>query len=289
MIILVLTGLWVLLGCAEAAHLITIMTNRSLQTYMILCGVLSLAGLFVFAGIFLFWHRKQKVSRMHKKKSFYSPIIWVFIILACMTVYRLFSGYVPNLEDAVYEIVNGNLDSGRIMTEHPFLGGEMESGMPMRFQILGLSSLYSALITFSQQSQYMIMCKVVPLGVWIFSILVYWMIGEAVFGENIHKKWLFVTCIAGIYLATAGSEGLPGEQLFYAGFSGETIRGLVLMPYALYVSWQRKWLLAAVAVLAEACLVWTTYGVGYCILIILCMLGVHLLSDRRAKHAAGVE
>lgn len=286
MIIWFLTGLWVLLGCAEVAHLITIMTDASLQTYAILSSIVCLAGLFVFVGIFFVWYKKQKKSREIVKKTIYSPVVWVFVILTGATIYRFCQGYVPSLEDGIYEIVLSNLESDSLLTEHPFRGGPMESAIPMRFQILGLSSLYTALITFSQQSQYMIMCKAVPLLVWISSILVYWMFAEDVFGENIYKKWLFVSCVAGIYLATIGSQGLPGERLFYAGFSGETIRGLVLMPYALYVCWHRKWLLAIVAILAEACLVWTTYGFGYCALIALCMFGVHLFLDWRVKHAA---
>lgn len=286
MIIWLLTGLWVLLGCAEVAHLITIMTSRSLQTYTFLCGVLCLAGLVVYTGIFLLGHLSYKKDKTSVTKAFYSPVCWLFVVLAGVTIYRLFRGYVPDLQDAVYEIVVGNLESGSLMTEHPFLGGTMETMMPMRFQILGLSSLYSALITISQQSQYMIMCKIVPLGVWLFSLLNYWLFADAIFGEDNHKKWLFVSFVAFIYLITGNSEGLPGYRLFLAGFSGETIRGLVLMPYTFYVCWQRKWLLAIIAIFVEACLVWTTYGIGYCALITLCIFGVQLLFDRRAKHAA---
>ena len=240
----------------------------------------------MYTGIFLLRHFSYKKNRKCVTKAYYSPVCWLFVVLAGLTVYRLFRGYVPDLQDAVYEMVIGNLESGSLITEHPFFGGTMETVMPMRFQILGLSSLYSALITFSQQSQYMIMCKIVPLGVWIFSILVFWLFAEEIFGEDIHKKWLFVSVVALIYLITGGSEGLAGYRLFFAGFSGETIRGLVLMPYTFYVCWKQKWILAMIAIFAEVCLVWTTYGIGYCALITLCALGVHLLFDRRAKHAA---
>ena len=120
MIVWLLTGLWVLLGCAEMAHLITIMTSRSLQTYTVLCGVLSLAGLFVYIGIFIFWYRRHKVSFVRPVKFRFSPAMILFALLAGMTIYRLFSGYTPDLQDAVYEIVIGNLESGSIMSVHPF-------------------------------------------------------------------------------------------------------------------------------------------------------------------------
>ena len=286
MIIWLMTSLWVLLGCAEVAHLVTIMTNRSLQTYTTLCSVLILAGLFAYIGIFVFGYRRQKNMCNIKWKLAGSPYMVVFAVLAGITTYHFWKGYIPDLQDAVYEIVIGNLETGSIMTTHPFLGSEAGQTMPMRFQILGLSSLYSALITLSQQSQYMIMCKAVPLAVWCLGIMLYWAFAHKLFPENIHKRWLFVSLVSFLYLATSGSQGMAGYRLFYAGFSGETIRTILLMPYTLYVCWQKKWLLAMLAVLVEACLVWTTYGVGYCLLIAVCMFAVHLLTDRRGKHAA---
>ena len=285
MIIWLLTGLWVLLGCAEAAHLITIITDRSLQTYIFLWGVLSLAGLFVCAGTLLILGRKGKKERIARGKD-RSLWAFLFVFLSGVTICRLWGGYAPDLQDAVYDIVIGNLETGSIMTVHPFVGTVTEAAVPMRFQILGLSSLYTALITISQQSQYMIMCKIVPLCLWGSSMLLYWAFSETLFGEDSRKRWIFVSLIAFLYLITDGREGLAGYRLFFAGFSGESIRALLLIPYTFLVCWKRKWLLAVIAMLAEVCLVWTTYGIGYCFCITVCMFGVHLWFDRRAAHAA---
>ena len=286
MIIWLITGLWILLGCAEAAHLITIMTDRSLQTYTVLCSVFVLAGLLACIGLCIWIRRKtaagRKIAGIAARRS---PFMLCFAVLAGMTVYHFLGGYVPDLQDAVYEITLGNVESGSIMTVHPFLGNVTEASMPMRMQILGLSSLYSALITISKQSPYIIMCKVVPLVVWGLSILLYIAFAGELFPENIHKRWLFVSMVALVYLVTSGSTGLAGQRLFYAGFSGEAIRAVLLMPYTLYVSWQKKWHLAILALLAEVCLVWTTFGVGYCFLIAVCMFTVHLWIDRRGAHA----
>ncbi len=286
MIIWIITSLWVLLGCAEAAHLITIMTDRSLQTYTTLCGIFVPAGFFVCMGIGIWLYRRRDMKVHWLKDKWISPYMAVFLVLTGMIIYRIWTGYAPELEDGVYEIVLGNIHSGSLMTEHPFMGGQSAAVMPMRMQILGLSSLYSALITESQQSPYMIMCKVVPLCLFCLSMLLYWAFAEKLFLDNKHKRWVFMSAIAFLVLATMGSEGLMGYQLLHAGFSGETIRGLLLMPYTLYVSWQKKWLSALLAVLAEACLVWTTYGAGYCLLAAAVMLAVHLLTNRRKAHAA---
>lgn len=286
MIIWIISGLWVLLGCAEAAHLIVLMTSRSLQTYTILCSVFVLAGLFAYTGCFFVWYHNQKKQGRRREAFHASPYMAVFAVMALITVYHFGKGYVPDLQDAVYELVIGNLESGSIMTVHPFTGQIGEETMPMRMQILFLSSFYSGLITVSQQSQYIIMCKVVPMCIWVLSMLMYMAFARKLFGEDRDKRWMFLSVVAFLLLATSGSEGLMGYRLFYAGFSGETIRALVLIPYTLYVCWQKKWILAVLAVLAEACLVWTTYGAGYCLFITVCMFLVHLLTDRRTKHAA---
>ncbi len=289
MAIWLVTGLWVILGCAEAAHLITLITDRSLQTYTQLCGIFVAAGMLVYVGILCWMHRKwPKPERINLERK----VLWQGVLFAALTVLTLvhfLQGYVPDLQDAVYDITIGNVESGRIMEVHPFLGQAGGSGMPLRMKILGLSSLYSSLITISQQSIYMIMCKMVPIVIWCCTMLVYQAFGEKLFPHNREKRWLFLSMIALFLLITSKSTGLAGYRVFFAGFSGETIRGVLLMPYALYVSWQRKWLLAVLSIVVEACLVWTTWGIGYCTVIVVCMLLVHLWADRRCKHAGRME
>ena len=290
MIIWLITGFLILIGCAEAAHLITILTDKSLQTYTDLCVVFVVAGFLAYIFLLFLGYRTGKLKAGIKEvsgtKKYWIWGILAFGIFAGVTVYHFCSGYVPQFQDAVYELVLGNLKSEKIMTLHPFLGTETEAAMPMRMRILGLSSLYSALITISQQSAYTIMCKVVPLVIWGLSILLYWEFSKELFPGNTEKRWIFISMIALIYLITSGSTGLVGNRLFYSGFSGETIRAALLMPYTLYVCWHKRWGLAFLAILAEACLVWTTFGAGYCLLIAIVMFIIHCFLNRRRKDAA---
>lgn len=286
MVIWLISGLWILVGCAEAAHLITLITDRSLQTYMNLCSVFCVAGILIIGAGCAVWCRKRQAWKHRRGHFRFSPYMAVFALIGIITVRHFVRGYVPDLEDAVYEMVLGNIKSGSIMTMHPFLGTDTGVYMPLRMQIPGLSSLYSALITISQQSPYMILCKVIPMAVWIAGMLVYYAFAEKLFQENIHKRWAFLSLAAGMLLLTGGSEGLEGFRLLYAGFSGETIRNVVLIPYTIYVCWQRKWPAALLGVAAEVCLVWTTYGVGYAACIAVCMFLLHLCLDRRNRHAA---
>lgn len=289
MSIWIVTGLWVVIGCAQAAHLITIMTDRSLQTYTLLCGVFVLAGLIIYISCVYLLKKKGRLSGAERSgkssgsSKMYKSFFAVMLVFTCVHFIR---GYVPDLQDAVYEITLGNLESGSIMSVHPFLGQAVENTMPMRMQIPGLSSLYSVLVTISQQSPYIILCKIVPLALWVCTMLLYRAFAEKLFPKDDRRQWLFLSFAAFFLLITSKSPGMPGYRLFFAGFSQESIRGILLLPYTLYVSWQRKRLLTVVALLAEICLVWTTYGIGYCAVAAACMWGVHLWSDRRCKHAS---
>ncbi len=286
MVIWIVTGFWVLLGCTEMAHLITIWTNRTLETYILLCGGFVTAGLLAYIGFLCIFRHKIFPKKEKKDTKGWVGYPILFALLTIITIVFMQRSYTPLLQEATYDIVLGNVKQGEIMSVHPFLGTGDVSGMPFRMEILGLSSLYSCLITISKQTPYIILCKVVPTIVWICAMLIYKAFADKLFPASKDKQWLFLCFIAFFFLMTANSEGMAGQRLFYAGFSAETIRGVVLLPYAVYVSWQRKWLLALLSILAEACLVWTTYGIGYSSIIVGCMLVVHLWADRRCRHAA---
>ena len=61
--------------------------------------------------------------------------------------------------------------------------------------------------------------------------------------------------------------GVDGFDIFYGGFRGVTIRATVLLPYLFSCLFERKYLGAVLCILAEACMVWTLYGAGVCLLV----------------------
>lgn len=293
-----ITGLWVALSCAQLAHMITLFTNGTLQTYTQLSCVLVLVGIFAYIGILLIARKKKWIVSESTPKCFASVAkeyvkdnllyITAFAVLAFISIAHFCVNYVPELADGTYDIVLGNLQSGNIHAVHPYTGETVQYAMPLRRQIIGLPSLYSALIMILPASTYVVLCKIVPISLWCFSMLMYWMFGAKLF-EKERDRWLFIIAVALFYLVSKGGAGMPAAQLFGSGFTGEAIRSNLLMPYALYVSWHKKWLLAILAILVEMSVVWTTFGVGYCLLIVVCMFFVHLFLKWRGKYAAGVE
>lgn len=298
MIIWLITGLWIALSCAWMAHMITLFTDGTLQTYTQLGGMFVLVGLFAYIAI-LFLARKKlfATSKQSEKVSIKVTTAYIkdnaiymllFGVLASVSIAHFCSNYVPALSDATYELVLGNLQSGNIHSVHPFTGGISDAVMPLRRQAIGLASFYSAIISMVPASAYVVLCKIVPICLWCFSMLLYWAFGAKLF-EKHRDRWFFMCVIAFFYLVSKGGAGMPAGQLFFAGFSGEAIRAVLLLPYALYVSWQKKWLLAILAILVEVGIAWTTFGVGYSALIVACMILVHLFMKWRGKHAARVE
>lgn len=85
--------------------------------------------------------------------------------------------------------------------------------------------------------------------------------------------------------------GMDGFDIFYGGFRGVTIRAVVLLPYLIACLMERKYFGVILCVLAEACMVWTLYGAGVCLLVTLGWIVLHkllsLLPGRRKKEAAG--
>lgn len=298
MIIWLITGLWIALGSAWLAHMITLFTDGTLQTYTQIACVFVLVGIFAYIGILCIARKKQCIisTREHKisvvvvKEYVEENLLYiiVFAVLMMISIAHFCVNYVPELTDGTYDIVLGNLQSGNIHKVHPFTGAISERVMPLRRQMIGLPSFYSALISMLGVSTYTILCKVVPISLWCLSMLMYWAFGAKLF-ERERDRWLFIIAVSLFYLVSKGGVGMPAQHLFVSGFTGEAIRSTLLIPYALYVSWQKKWLLAILAILVEACIVWTTFGAGYCLFLVVCMFFVHLFMKWRGKYAARVE
>ena len=85
--------------------------------------------------------------------------------------------------------------------------------------------------------------------------------------------------------------GVDGFDIFYGGFRGVTIRAVVLLPYLIVCLMERKCFGVILCVLAEACMVWTLYGAGTCLLVtfgwIVLRKLLSLLPGRQKKEAAG--
>lgn len=82
------------------------------------------------------------------------------------------------------------------------------------------------------------------------------------------------------------AASMDGYALFFAGYTGAGIRAGIILPYALLCCLQGKWKSVILCILAEVCVVWTLYGLGYTVVIVavfLLLKGIRRLLERRGK------
>jgi len=75
----------------------------------------------------------------------------------------------------------------------------------------------------------------------------------------------------------------PAALLLHQGFTGNAMCAAVVIPFAIYLCMKGKWLAAFLCVVAELFLIWTTYGLGYCVLVIVLFAGVAICSKIKGK------
>ena len=78
---------------------------------------------------------------------------------------------------------------------------------------------------------------------------------------------------------------MDGFLLLHSGYRGVSVRNGILLPFTLGMCLKKKWKVSVLAILAEACIVWTLYGLGACLLVVVVMLLIDLWV--RAKEGRG--
>ena len=161
--------------------------------------------------------------------------------------------------------------------------------MPMRLRILCLPSFYGILCKIFGIPPKLLVYGIIPAFVLICSYLVYYTLAKNFFPEDSYKRALFLMLIAVLFTAGDYSYGMDGFGILHSGFRGVTIRGAVLLPYTVSSMLRRKYPIVVLCVLAEACMVWTMYGVGACALVAVGLAVVKLLLRLYGRAKTGKE
>ncbi len=285
--VILISGLIIVWGFVEGAYLLVLLTGGTLALFeRALMPALAAGAAAAFLLCLLYSRLRRPGERLKpmEKPSLREEGVYLVILAAAGAVILAhFAGsYVVDLSDAVYEMAVNTAGSGLLTQQHPFTG-ETAGSIPMRLKILGLYALYAAVMDITGLSAYTLMGQIVPALVWLTHIGIMVSLGRTLLRGRERYLWLFVSLTAAADLATSHIEGMIGYRLFYAGFSGETIRAAVLLPYCVLCCCRRQWLPALLCVAAEATLVWTTYGVGYCALVIAIFFAGNLWLNWRAR------
>lgn len=302
----VILGWLVAIGLAEAAHLAAVFLGWQFSiatgfmavafaAVVCVCMVLLLMEHKLVAGKYsgrnrngVHNNRKQRESggneitplRFGLFMAFVFPVIFqILTIMSQDSVYRM--------GDMTVETVESFLETNAVYAVNPLTGRAYEAGIPLRIMILGLPTLYGALCSIFDIAGTDLVWKYIPLIVLLLSYGAYTLIAGALFdGEKEKdKRLLFMVFVALVFCVGDYAYGMDGFNIMHCGFRGVVIRNMVLVPYAFGLALRRKWRPAMAVVLAEACITWTFYGLGVCVVVLAGMAVVRGRQLRRAgKH-----
>lgn len=178
------------------------------------------------------------------------------------------------------------LISDGIYTVNPMTGFPFEEGMPLRLRILCLPTLYAAVCRFTGIPVQTLVYSIVPMLVLLLSYLVYSRFAVYFFPEDEKKQLLFLLFVVLVYQFGSCGMVTDGFFLFFRGYQGAAFRVCVILPYALLCSLKGEWKSVLLCALAEVCVVWTFYGLGYTIVTaaVVCVVkALQNLIERRGR------
>lgn len=278
-----LLGFIACIGMAEAVHAVGLFRGMRLSVVGLMLAVLVLAVSMlcvVISSYGYFKHKSLYPQRIVEGKA--SPVLFIAcLVLAGVQALFIYCFKVPvTTGDIMLETVQSFLAEDGIYRVLPLTGMVSEQGMPVRYTILCLPTLYALLSKgFGVEAQ-LLVCHIMPIIVLAAAYLAYYRLSEALFGKaGLGKRFVFLFLVAVILMVSDGAVFLDGYSALHRGFSGEAIRNLVLVPYTLCAALEGRWWKAVLCILAEACIVWTFLGCGVCVVIALGILIVNKVSS----------
>lgn len=185
--------------------------------------------------------------------------------------------------DMTVETVNSMLVTDTIYQVNPMTGRPYTLGIPMRLKILCLPTLYAILCEVFDKSAVYLVWNVVPVLVVVGSYLAFYTVAKALFPDEHKKRGVFLVLVALLMWVGTNSYGMDGFGLQYAAYRGVSIRAGILLPYTFGLILRRKWKLVPLCILTEACIVWTLYGMGACLIVTLGMIGIGFLQKKSRR------
>lgn len=292
-----LTGEIAVVGAAEAAHLCAVFVrlsfSRSTVVFGALMAVLTLTGL---AAAFFFRKNKLAKSGDFARKGRIAKLrndLAQRIIDRCSVLYVLFCILV--LFQAIYilsgsgayrggdmtvETVGSFLHTDRVYQVNPMTGADYLGGIPLRLKILCLPGLYGALCKMFSSEPATVVRIVIPLTVLVSSYGAFACLGRCFFAEDKKRQHCFLAVTALLVWVGNVGLGMDGFGILCSGWRGVVIRNTVLVPFMISLYLRKKWVPMIFCIAAEACIAWTFYGAGVCLLTTVSLSAVRFILHR---------
>jgi len=292
----ILTGFLLLIGVAEVANLGAVVLKRPFEdsVRLFLGGtVILILAVFLLHGLL-----RKRIAAAERKRVVWSELpkrvkagylLFTLIVLFQIGLLAM-GGRIYTVGDMTVETVNTMLQTNTVYQVNPMTGQAYDLGMPMRLKILCLPTFYTILCRIFSASALTMVGRILPICVLLLAYLTYGTLAEAFFPGDRWKKVIFMILVGILIQFGDYMYGMEGFGLLSAGYRGVTIRMAILMPYTISLILRKKWWLVPLCILVEACIVWTLYGCGACLLGAIVMTGIlqgsaiyHRFGERGSK------
>ena len=277
-----------IIGLAEAAHLAAVFGGMPFHLCAMLLWVFA-GALGVFGAGALFF-RRQALADVLKKKKQKEPanskeIIILYEVFALMLISQLLFIWLGEgswrEKDMTVETVGSFLVSDGIYRVNPMTGMPYMDGMPLRLKILCLPTLYASVCKLTGLHPDLLVRMIVPTLTLFscygaFASLAGCLFSDTEEGSSKSRQACFLVIVSLLLWAGAYRYGMDGFNILCCGWRGVTIRNGVILPWMFSLCLRKKWISVFLCILAEACIVWTLYGCGVCLLAAVGMAGAQI-------------
>lgn len=273
-------GVMTMFVISGVLHLFVMLTNNSFSYYLKMYPIIVFTMAIIGAVLIVFDVKKNKAENSVKPRITGFGSAWLkngellmfgvlnlVVMLLCVT--RIVTGEPDVTGDFTLETIRTTLQTDSIYQYNSFTGKLIEEGMPIRQQILTLPFFQLFLSDFFCVEIKTVLYKIFPCFVFFWGVLVYSRLAEILFAKQKERQLLFVFIVNFMMLVGDYARMTPAALVIHQGFTGYAICAHVIIPFAICLSMNRKWLMACVCVAAEMFLIWTTYGLGYSVLVII--------------------
>lgn len=275
-----LSGVLTLFALSGSVQLFLVLGQKGFVEYIII--YVTLLFLLFIPGILLFGVeiRKKRRERTFTERfkgfcrswfvdraSQIFSFLTILVFLVCFV--RVVFGTVDLRGDFTLETVQTTLETDTIYEYNSFTGQVLKEGMPIRQKILTMPFFLAMLCEICQVDPSILVYRVFPCFVLIWTILMYARWGSLLYSKQREKESGFLLLIGVLLLFGDYARLSPAALLLHQGFTGNAFCAAVVIPYCIYLCMKEKWVLALLCIATEIFLIWTTYGFGYCFLIVL--------------------
>lgn len=264
-----------IIGLAEATHLLGVVLGQSFSACELIFFISSAIYIIIcFVFLCLCKNKKRKYDRgCGSTGEISSPSMYLYIFFGIIVLIQLINilqlqpFYIKG--DLTVESINSILSTGKIGEVNPLTGGAYLNGVPLRLKLLCLPTFYAYMCELSGMDAVTMVYRVAPAIILLLAYLIYYSIAGILFGKDKdrHLRPAFMLAVAGLLVFGTYAYGMDGFMLLYAGGRALTIRNLLLVPYTISSALRKKWFAVIMCILCEACITWTFYGLGVCIVV----------------------